>query len=195
MRGTPDFGGLGRTSSNEQTLDDFPVHVGEPKISSLIPNRQPHVVYPEEMQHGGVEIVNVHGFPDGVVAEVVGFSVRDAATDPTARHPYREGADVVIATWGAFVGLTHGRAAELATPNHQRIVEHAALLQIEDEGRRSSVRGARTGLHMLVKAIVMVPAALVEVNEANASFGKPARKQTVGSEGAIGALGSVKIQD
>ena len=31
--------------------------------------------------------------------------------------------------------LHHGRAAEFAAPDHQRIVQHAALLQILDQRR------------------------------------------------------------
>ena len=38
------------------------------------------------------------------------------------------------------------RAAEFAAPDHQRIVEHAALLQVEDQAAEGwSVSRARTG--------------------------------------------------
>ena len=44
----------------------------------------------------------------------------------------REALDVMIA---AVAALRHRRAAEFAAPDHQRVVEHAALLQVRDQGR------------------------------------------------------------
>ena len=49
---------------------------------------------------------------------------------PPAIH-MRKALDVVIAA----VALGHRRAAELAAPDDQRVVEHAALLQISDQRR------------------------------------------------------------
>ena len=76
---------------------------------------------------------------DGVVAELVGLAVRDAAFDAAAGHPHREAADVVVApAFGLIdVALGHRRAAEFAAPDDERVVEHAALLEVGDQ------RGAR----------------------------------------------------
>ena len=52
-----------------------------------------------------------------------------------AGQPHREALDVVVAA----VALRHRRAAELAAPDDQRVVEHAALLQVRDQ------RGATPG--------------------------------------------------
>ena len=69
---------------------------------------------------------------DGVVAQFVGGAVADAALDAAAGDPHREALDVVIAA----VALGHRRAAELAAPDHQRVVEHAAFFQVGDQRGR-----------------------------------------------------------
>ena len=76
------------------------------------------------------------------------------------------------------------RAAELAAPDHQRVVEHAALLQIEDQARRrpGRCRAPATG-SFCVQAAVMVPAAMVELDEAHVALGQPPRQQAVRREG------------
>ena len=44
------------------------------------------------------------------------------------------------------VGLDHRRAAELAAPDHQRVVEQPALLEIEDQGGAGPVGLSALGL-------------------------------------------------
>ena len=90
---------------------------------------------PQQVQHRGVQVVDVDDVLDGVVAELVGGAVGDAALDAAAGQPHREALDVVVAA----VALGHRRAAELAAPDHERVVEHAALLQVLDQGGRGLV--------------------------------------------------------
>ena len=51
---------------------------------------------------------------------------------PPASH-MREALDVVVAARRLALALEHRRAAELAAPDDQRVVEHAALLQVGDQ--------------------------------------------------------------
>ena len=87
------------------------------------------------------------------------------------------------------VALGHRRAAELAAPNHERVVEHAALLEVGDQ------RGARPGRptrhssgDVRSDVVVEVPIAVIEVNEPHAALGQPAGEQAVVGERAVGAL-------
>ena len=75
----------------------------------------------------------------GTIAEFVRRAVRDAALDAAAGEEQREAEDVVVAP-GA---LAHRRAAELAAPNDQRVVQHAALLEILDQSGRGLVVSCR----------------------------------------------------
>src|SRR5208337_3064720 len=112
------------------------------------------------------QVVNVHHVLDGGVTEFVGGSVADASLQAAASHPDREALDVVVAP----VALGHGRAAELAAPAHQSFVEHSALFQVLDQGRGPLVAlGGRT-LNVLLDDTVMIPVAMVKLNEPHASL-------------------------
>ena len=119
---------------------------------------------------------------DGVVAELVGRAVGDAALDAAAGQPHREALDVVVAA----VALGHRRAAELAAPDDERVVEHAALLQVLDQRRRRPGRPPRALIAMSpLMPAVMVPVAVVELDEAHAALGQAAGQQAVGRERAV----------
>ena len=83
------------------------------------------------MQQRRVQVVDVHGVFDDVVAELVGLAVRVAGFDAAAGEPPREAAAVMIAADERVVDLAlrERRAAELAAEHHERVVEQAALLQ------------------------------------------------------------------
>ena len=86
----------------------------------------PQVVDAQQMKHRGVQVVDVDHVLDGVVAELVGLAVGDAGLDAAAGQPDGKALDVMVAA----VALVHRRAAELAAPDHQRVVQQAALLQV-----------------------------------------------------------------
>src|SRR2546430_12550346 len=62
------------------------------------------------------------------------FRSGDAALDTAAGEPDREPLDMMVPA----VALSHRRAAELAAPDHQRLVQHAALLKIGEQDRKST---------------------------------------------------------
>ena len=78
---------------------------------------QSFVVDAQQVQHGGVQVVDGDAVDDGLVADLVGLAVADAALDARAGHPGQEAVRVVVA---AAVALRDGHAAELAAPDHQR---------------------------------------------------------------------------
>ena len=82
------------------------------------------------MQQRRVKVVHVDAVLDDVVAVVVGLADDGAALRAAAGHPQREAAAVVITPKVILTqrALAVVGAAKLATPNHQRVVEHPALL-------------------------------------------------------------------
>ena len=119
---------------------------------------QAFVVDAQAVEDRGVEVVDVDGVLDDVVAEVVGLAVDDAGLDAAAGQPDGEAAAVVIAAVVvvAVRALAVDGAAELAAPDDQRVVEQAALLQVLDQGggglvgvlaldRRAGRGGCRAG--------------------------------------------------
>lgn len=73
-----------------------PFRAREPQIQTLEFDRQTQVVYAEQIENGGVEIVDVHRVADDVVAEIVGLAVNKTAFDTSTGQPVREAAGMMI---------------------------------------------------------------------------------------------------
>ncbi len=146
----------------------------------------------QQVEHGGVEVVHVHGVFDGVVAQLVGSAEGHAGPHAAAGHEQGVSADVVVAP---AVALHHGRAAELAAPNDQGVVEHAALLQVGNKGGRRLIDQLRRRFRPLLHLAVVVPAAMVQLDEPDAAFGQAAGQQAVRGERAVAPLGAVHFLD
>ena len=105
----------------------FAVHVGEPEIAAGVAIRQTLVVQAEQVQDRRVQVVEVDLVLDRVVAVVVGRAVRRPGfTPPPASHMVNA-SRIVVAAVGA---LRSRRAAELAAPDDERVLQQAARLQI-----------------------------------------------------------------
>ena len=91
------------------------------------------MIQPKQMQHGRVEIVDVHAVFDGVVGDVVRGSVYESGLDAAAGHPDRIAVGVVVAPVAAFADR---RAAEFADPDDQRLVQQPTPFQVIYQRRR-----------------------------------------------------------
>lgn len=123
----------------------------------------------EQVEHGGVEVMDADGILDSGVAEVVGGTVGDAWLDAAAGEEVREALDVVVA---AVAALRHRSAAELAAPNDESVIEHAALFEIGDEGGGGTVYFLGLGGNAVFDAAVVIPIAVIELDEADATLGE-----------------------
>jgi hypothetical protein len=113
-----------------------------------------------------------------------------AFTPPPAMNTLKP-RNVVIAP-GA---LPHRRAAEFAAPEDERVVQHAACLQIADERRGRLVDRHRARLHAFLDCVVVIPRAVVELDHAHAALGEAAREQAVGGEAAVARfLDAVEVE-
>src|SRR6266404_20739 len=122
--------GMLQSGSREDLVGDVSADVRETKIPALEFVCELFVIDAQEVEHGGVEVVDACDVLDGVVAQIVGGAELRAALDAAAGDEDGEALDVVIAA-GA---LGHGRAAEFAAPDDEGVVEHAALFEVGDEG-------------------------------------------------------------
>ena len=145
-----------------------------------------------------MEVVDRKRVLDDVVAELVGLAVDLAALGAAAGHPHREAARVVVAAV-VLLGesaLAVDRAAELAAPDDERVVEHPALLEVLDEGVAGLVDVLALAPHAARKVGVMVPVVMVDLDEADASFHETAGHQhAVGEASALTGFLAVQIED
>ena len=119
----------------KNVMNDISMHVGQAEVSTLEADGHAFMVDAQQVQHRGVHVVDGDDVFDGVVAKFVGGSVRRAAFRSAAGHPHREAFDVMVAS----AALCHGRAAEFAGPDHQRVLEHVSLLEVFDQSRSTLV--------------------------------------------------------
>ena len=104
-------------------------HVCQPVVATLETVGQALVIDAEKVQNGGLEVVDVNRIDDGIEAEVVGGAVGDAGLDAAAGQEEGERERVMVAAKklaGGGTAFAEGGAAELAAPDHQRLIEHAA---------------------------------------------------------------------
>ena len=89
----------------DDVVDDVAVDVGEAEVAAGVAVSEFFVVEAEQVQNGGVEVVDVDYFFDGFEAEFVGGAVDVAAFDAAAGHPDGEAVGVVVAACGGFAAV------------------------------------------------------------------------------------------
>jgi hypothetical protein len=120
------------------------------------------VVEAQEVQDGGLEVVDVDPVPDDVEAQLIGFADGLASAYASSRQPQGEGLGVVVSAAAPAqggVGLDHGRAAELPSPDDQSAFEEPAPLEVLDEGGGGAVGESALGLQSPRHVAVVVPTA------------------------------------
>ena len=132
-----------------------------------------------------------------VEAQLVGGAVGHAAADAAAGHPEAVGLRVVIASLAAAqgrVGLHHRGASEFASPDHQGVVEQAALLQVEHQRGAGLIGGRRVAAHVAHHIGMGVPALVVQVHEPDPTLDHPSGQQAGPREGRLVGIAPVHLE-
>lgn len=114
---------------------------GQPLVQAFEGIREAVGVNAHQMQYRGVQVANVDGIFDDIVTEFVCGPVHRATFNAGTGQPNAKALGMVVAAirfFGEF-SLAVNRSPELATPDNQRIIKHAALFEILDERRRGLV--------------------------------------------------------
>lgn len=109
------------------------------EIQTLEPIRKLTMVDAEQVQHGRMQVTDVHGFFDGVVSQFVRRSVAATRSYSTTCQPDGKALDVVIASRSFAFILHHRCPTELTSPHDKCFVEHPALLEISDQRIAGSI--------------------------------------------------------
>ncbi len=157
------------------------------------------VVDAQQVQDGGLKVMNVNLVVHGVEADIIRGSIGDAGFDAASSHPGGEGVGVVVAA-PAFavlhVALEERRAAEFTTPDDKGLIEHAALFEVSDETGTGLVGVPALGVKLSGERTVLVPARVHELDELSSPFGKATGEEGVTGEGArFVDAGSVEVED
>src|SRR5258708_26914181 len=86
-----------------------------------------HVIEPERVENGCVDIMHMRSLFDGAKSDLVGCADVLAAFDSAAGHPHTESPGIVIASLALLI---EWRSAEFTAPDDQRILQQPAGIQI-----------------------------------------------------------------
>ena len=77
------------------------------------------VIHSQEMEYGGMEVMNTHAVFGGAIADLVGRAMGHSRLDAPARHPNtKAGRSVVAANIRPWI-LRDGKPPELSPPNDE----------------------------------------------------------------------------
>src|ERR1043165_5350903 len=112
------------------------------------------------MQDRRVKIVHADWIFLRGETELIGAAMHRAAFYAAAGHPHAKAVMVMVAPLdrlAAAVKLHRGRAPKFPAPDHQCVVEHAALLEIGQQGRDGLIELRGQLAVVLLYSVVVVP--------------------------------------
>src|SRR6266487_2082958 len=156
--------------SGEDSFHHVARHIGESEVPSGVAISQTLVVEAQKVQNRRVQVVDVHRILRGPEAKFVGRAIHRAALHAATSEPHAEAVVIVVAA-AQRRQLGDGRAAELAAPEHERLVEKTALFQVREKGGDGLVPpGGQTAM-IFLQVLVIVPRLAVagpDLHEAHA---------------------------
>ena len=165
----------------EDLFNNAAMHIGQAVVSALEAERQAGVIEAQAIEQRGIEIMDVNRIASDVEAVIVGLAKSLSAANAAAGEPHCEAAAMMITAvgLGSQLPLAVNRTAELASPDDQRLVEQSALLQISYERGTSLIDAAALQMKFRGQVVVLIPAAMIKLDEPHAPLDQPPRQQTV----------------
>ena len=145
------------------------LHIGQPQVAAAVAVGQLLVIEAEQVQDGRVQVVDVDPALDALAAVVVGGAVAKPRLHAAAGQPDREAAVVVVA---AVAPSANGRAAELAGPDDQRVLQQAALLQVREQRGDRLVHAAAHAAGSSLRSLWWSQPPRADLDEAHARLGE-----------------------
>ena len=119
--------------SSQQFLNDIASHIGEPKVTALVTERQFLVVQAQAMKDSCMQIVDVDLILNNRQTQIVRLANHLPSLNTSSSHPDAERERVMISSFSSLRGAAvfhQRRAAEFPSPYHQSTVKQSTLLQV-----------------------------------------------------------------
>ena len=120
---------LTRWKSTQQLMDDLAMHIGQPEITSSVPIGESFMVHAEQVQDGGLQVMNIHFVIPQVVSEFITAAMDDTTLDAGSCKPRAVHTGMVTSAIGARRG-DEWAAAKLCGKDDQGIIEHSPRFQV-----------------------------------------------------------------
>ena len=166
---------------------------------------QSFVVQSEQVQQGGIEIVQGMDVLHGRPSQFIGHAMADSFANSGAGHPTGEPVRVVIPSLSALLEKRH--ASEFGAPDHEGVLQKTPLSQVADEGRRGLIEDGRVAVVLFLELVVTVPVEFAaagvgpieELHKPHAPLHEPPCQDAVAGktrlDGMAGVVRSVGPQD
>src|ERR1051325_6685377 len=115
------------------------MHVSEPKITPGVAEGKLLVIETQQPEDGGMQVMNVDLIFDGLETKLIRRAVDVAAPHAPAGQPHAEPIMIMVApvylagVRPGFWQLHRRRAPKFTAPNHQRVLQHSALLEVFEQ--------------------------------------------------------------
>lgn len=193
--------------SSQDLFDNVTMDIGKAAFEAIVVIGQAFVIETEEVEDGGVEVVDGGDVFSGFVAEVIGGSVGVGGFDSGSHEPGGEAVGVMVPAGGTF--LESGHAAKLGGPDNECVFEETSAFHVLEEGGTGLVENGAMFAVLCFDLFVSVPitdtfatglvGTVEELDKANAFFEEAAGKDTVfgkaGFELVLGIIGSVFLEN
>ena len=173
------------SGSRENFPDDPAMDIGQAAINAVLADGELFVVDPQQVQHGGVQIVAVRLALLGLIAPVVTAAMGHARLDAGAPEPGHKAAPIMVA---ADARLCERGPTKFGSPHDQGILGQPAGFQIPQERCDRTIDARGHGWEFGRDAGVIIPIAggslraAPNLDEANTPFHEPAGEQTTAAE-------------
>src|SRR5579862_5511573 len=141
-----------------------------------------HVIKPKHPEDRGVNVVYVYRLLSRTHADLVGAPDILAALGAASRHPHGEAPRIVVTAVAQFI---EWRTSELSAPDHQRILQHAAGLEVGQESGDRLVRRPAPFPVIFLDMLVSVPTApgsRIQLHKTDSPLDQSARHQAISAE-------------
>jgi len=139
------------------------MHVGQSNIAPAVTKRKSFVIDAQLVQDGRVQVVNGERIDNGVRAKLVGFSIRDSAFEAATSHENRIAADMMISASDIVDRTDGGCPSHFASPQHNGLIQKAALMQVCDQRRNGLFCNAGVLFVIHFQMRVLVPWRVVAI--------------------------------
>src|SRR6185436_17870486 len=173
----------------------------EPLVEPLVGIAEMLGIEPKQVQDGGLQVVDAGLVLGDEIAQLISLAVGGSLFDAAASEPDAEAVGVMVAAeeLAAAALFVERSAAKLSTPDDERAIEQAALLQILEQGGDRSVDEfhlARQPLNDVgIDAnAVEIPAPVVKLHVADPLLGEAAGQQAVVGKTGLAGHRPVRLQ-
>ena len=169
--------------SGQDLVNDPTGNIGQTVFSSVVEERQGLVIQAQQMQDGGVDVVDMNAILYGPQSNGIRGAVSHASTHTSAGEPQCVAPRIVVAAGSLFA---HRHPSKFTTPNDECVLEQAPLFQVAQQGGDGLVGSPTVTSVVLGYILVRIPAtgiSRIQLNKANTTLDHSAasRQRTANS--------------